>query len=116
MATILNKLNGPAILINSMPDHIHILFKLNRTISVAKAVEEVKKGSSKWIKTQGPQYEKFAWQAGYGTFSVSESHAGKVANYIRNQEEHHRHTSFQDEYRSFLAKHNMDYNEPYVWD
>jgi putative transposase len=116
MATVLANLNSPAVLNNSVDDHVHLLFKLGRTVSVAQVVEDVKKSSSKWIKTQGPKYEKFAWQAGYGGFSVSESNVPKVANYIRNQEEHHLVKTFQDEYRSFLEKHKMPYDERYVWD
>ncbi len=116
MATVLSNLKCPAVLINSVKDHVHILFQLNRTVTLAKAVEEVKKSSSKWIKTQSPNLEKFAWQAGYGAFSVSESNTGAVANYIRNQQEHHRVKSFQEEYREFLEKHKIDYDEGYVWD
>ncbi len=116
MATVLTNLKCPATLINSVEDHAHILFNLTRTVTVALVVEDVKKSSSKWIKTQGPEFEKFAWQAGYGAFSVSESNTAKVANYIRNQEEHHRKITFQEEYRSFLTKHNMEYDERYVWD
>lgn len=116
MATVLANLKCPATLINSVEDHVHILFNLTRTATVAQVVEEVKKSSSKWIKTQGPGFERFAWQAGYGAFSVSESNTGKVANYIRNQQEHHRKITFQEEYRNFLAKHNMEYDEHYVWD
>lgn len=116
MATVLANLNSPAVLINSVEDHVHILFNMGRTVSLAQVVEDVKKSSSKWIKTQDPKYEKFAWQAGYGGFSVSESNVPKVANYIRSQEEHHRLKTFQNEYRAFLEKHKMPYDERYVWD
>ena len=116
MATVLTGLNSPAVLINSVTDHVHILFKMGRTVTLAQVVEDVKKSSSKWIKTRGPSFSKFAWQAGYGGFSVSESNAPKVANYIRNQEEHHRKKSFQEEYREFLEKHKMPYDERYMWD
>lgn len=116
MATVLAELKSPAILINSVADHIHILFNMSRTVTLAKAVEEVKKSSSKWIKTKGAEFQKFSWQAGYGAFSVSESNTGAVANYIRNQEEHHRTKSFQDEFREFLKKNKIDYDERYVWD
>ena len=73
IATVLANLNSPAVLINSVADHIHILFKLGRTVTIAKAVEDIKKSSSKWIKTQGASFAAFAWQSGYGAFSVSES-------------------------------------------
>ena len=116
LATVLANLNSPAVLINSVEDHVHILFNMGRTVTLAQVVEEVKKSSSKWIKTQGPNLATFAWQAGYGGFSVSESNVPKVANYIRNQEEHHRVKTFQEEYREFLEKHQVQYDEQYVWD
>jgi REP element-mobilizing transposase RayT len=116
MATVLANLNSPAVLINSVEDHVHILFNMGRIVTLAQVVEGVKKSSSKWIKTQGASFSKFAWQAGYGGFSVSESNAPKVANYIQCQEEHHRTKSFQDEYRVFLKKHKIQFDERYVWD
>jgi len=116
MATVLANLNSPAVLINSVEDHVHILFNMGRIVTLAQVVEDVKKSSSKWIKTQGASFSKFAWQAGYGGFSVSESNAPKVANYIQCQEEHHRTKSFQDEYRVFLKKHKIQFDERYVWD
>ncbi len=116
MATVLANLNSPAVLINSVEDHVHILFNMGRTVTLAQVVEDVKKSSSKWIKTQGASFSKFSWQAGYGGFSVSESNVPKVANYIQNQEEHHRVKTFQEEYRGFLEKHKIQYDERYVWD
>lgn len=116
MAKVLANLNCPAVLINSVEDHVHVLFNLSRTVAVAKAVEDVKKSSSRWIKTKSPILEKFAWQSGYGAFSVSESNVEKVANYIRGQKEHHRVKTFQEEYREFLVKHKIEYDERYVWD
>ena len=116
MATVLANLNSPAVLINSVADHVHILFNMGRTITLAQTVEDVKKSSSKWIKTQGADLTTFAWQSGYGGFSVSESNVPNVANYIRNQEEHHRVKTFQEEYREFLAKQKIQYAERYVWD
>jgi putative transposase len=116
MATVLTNLGCPTILINSVEDHAHILFKLGRTVTLAKAVEEVKKSSSKWIKPKSVTLGKFSWQAGYGAFSVSESNVGAVANYIRNQEEHHRARTFQEEFREFLLKNKIAYDERYVWD
>ena len=116
MATVLANLNSPAVLINSVEDHVHILFNISRTATLAQVVEDVKKSSSKWIKMQSPKLATFAWQSGYGGFSVSESNVPTVANYIRNQEEHHRVKCFQEEYRAFLAKHKIPYDERYVWD
>jgi REP element-mobilizing transposase RayT len=116
MATVLANLKCPAVLINSVEDHVHILFNLNRTTTLANVVEEVKKSSSKWMKPKRADLAFFSWQAGYGAFSVSESNVPKVANYIRNQEEHHRKTSFQDEFREFLRRHRIEFDERYLWD
>ena len=116
MATVLQNFNCPAALINSVEDHVHILFELARTVSVSAAVEEVKTTSSKWIKTQGNEYAAFAWQAGYGAFAVSESNVPAVREYIAAQQEHHRKKSFQEEYRAFLERHHVFFDEKYVLD
>ncbi|MDB5341906.1 MAG: Transposase [Schlesneria sp.] len=116
MATVLANLNSPAVLINSVEDHVHILFNMGRTVTLAQVVEDVKKSSSKWVKTQTSKFGSFAWQGGYGGFSVSASNVPKVTNYVRHQEEHHRVKSFQEEFREFLAKHKIEYDEKYVWD
>jgi len=116
MATVLQNIDCPAELINSTDDHIHLLFELARTVSVSQAVEDVKKFSSKWLKSQGEEFAEFAWQTGYGAFSVSESNVSAVREYIANQQEHHRQKSFQEEYRSFLERHKVAYDERYVWD
>ena len=116
MAVVLANLGCPAELINSVEDHVHILFELSRTVAISAAVEEVKKSSSRWIKTQGERFAAFAWQAGYGVFAVSESNVAAVRAYIAEQREHHRRASFQDEYRAFLQKHRVPYDERYVWD
>jgi REP element-mobilizing transposase RayT len=116
MATVLHHIDCPAVLINSVEDHIHILFELARTASISTAVEAVKTSSSKWIKTQGGNNSGFAWQAGYGAFSVSESQVAVVRDYIARQQEHHQRTTFQDEYRIFLERHRVGVDERYVWD
>ncbi len=116
MAVVLRNLGSPAVIINSVTDHVHILLDLGRTVSVSRAVEDVKKSSSKWIKSQGGEYGRFAWQSGYGAFAVSESNVAAVRRYISIQEEHHRKVSFEDEYRAFLTKHNIAFDERYVWD
>jgi REP element-mobilizing transposase RayT len=116
IATVLKTLNSPALIINSMEDHIHILFLLHRTVTLSKAVEEIKKSSSKWIKTKSPDFSDFAWQAGYGAFSVSESNIDSVKSYIQNQQEHHRTKTFQEELRIILTKHKIEFDERYLWD
>ena len=116
MATVLQNLGCDPVLINSVENHVHMLFELSRTVSVSQAVEEVKKSSSKWIKTQGNEFIGFAWQAGYGAFAVSESNVPAVREYIAGQQQHHRKKSFQEEYRAFLERHRGAFDERYVWD
>lgn len=116
LAGILRQWDSPAILVGSVEDHIHILFSLSKNHALSKIVEHVKKGSSKWIKTKGAAFADFFWQNGYGAFSVSQSNVPAVRRYIANQEEHHRKTTFQDEFRAFLKRHEIEYDERYVWD
>ena len=93
---------------------MHILFSLARATSIANVVEETKKSSSKWMKRQGVRA--FGWQAGYGAFSVSESNTADVIQYIARQEEHHQRMTFQDEFRRFLDRYGVAYDETYLWD
>jgi REP element-mobilizing transposase RayT len=116
LSNTLKGIDCPCIKINSVDDHVHALFELGRTIAIAKVVEEVKTASSKWIKTRGEPYASFAWQAGYGAFGVSVSNIDIVRQYLENQPEHHRFVSFQDELRAFLNKHDVAFDERYVWD
>lgn len=81
-----------------------------------KLLEELKKQSSKWIKTKGKKYLDFYWQNGYGIFSVNPSDIDPVISYIQNQKEHHRTKTFKEEFRAFLKKYNVEYDERYVWD
>ncbi len=89
---------------------------LSKNYALCKVLEEVKKGSSKWIKTQGEAFAKFSWQNGYGAFSLSQSQVESVRQYIEQQEEHHRTMSFQEEFRMFLTRHRLEFDERYVWD
>ena len=116
MATVLQNLESPCVLINSVADHVHVLFELSRKLALSRAVEDIKKASSKWIKTQGTVPGRFSWQAGYGAFAVSESNVGEVRRYIEGQKEHHRKVSFQEEFLAFLKRHNVPYNEKFIWD
>lgn len=110
----LNAIGCPVIRVGGMADHVHLLFVLGRTHSVSKVVEEVKKESSKWAKEHlSPG---FYWQHGYGAFSVSPSNVEKVKAYIENQEDHHRKSTFQDEFRELLRRHGIEWDERYVWD
>jgi putative transposase len=102
--------------VGGVVDHVHLAVALSRTITVATLVETVKTSSSKWLKTQSPAMVGFAWQRGYGAFSVGPSDRDALCSYIDNQEAHHRTRSFQDEYRTFLAQYGVTYDERYVWD
>lgn len=110
------KANGSfPIKINGTENHIHILATMSKNIALAKFVEEIKRNSSRWIKTKGEQYQDFAWQGGYAGYSVSQSVVEKVERYIDKQKEHHKTVSFQDEYRKFLDEYSVDYDENYLW-
>jgi len=109
-------LECPLIIANSVEDHVHILHRLSRTVTISKAVEEFKKSTSKWLKSQSPDLANFSWQSGYGAFSVSESNLDSVTAYIQNQREHHHTKSFQDEFREFLKKNKLSCDEQYLWD
>lgn len=113
---ICKQLDCNPIQIGGYRNHIHILCLLSKKIAQIKLLEEVKKGSSGWIKTKGNKYKKFYWQDGYGIFSVNPSQVDLVKDYIKNQKMHHERFSFKEELRLFFQKYNMDYNERYVWD
>ena len=116
MASIFRDHKSPSLAIDGTFDHVHILFALGRTITVADLVEEVKTGSSKWIKTKGPEFKNFHWQKGYGAFSIGQSNVAALKRYIRSQKQHHRLVTFEDEYRDFLKRYEIEYDERYVWD
>ena len=101
--------------VGGMADHVHILFILSKDVALSYVVEEIKRNSSRWIKSLSPKYSWFAWQGGYAALSVSQSVVDKTLAYIKNQREHHKKTSFQDEYRQFLKLYNIEYDERYVF-
>lgn len=103
------------IAINGTHDHIHILCVMSKNIALAKLVEEIKRHSSRWIKTLDEHYKSFAWQGGYAGFSVSPSLHDKTKRYIENQEEHHKKMTFQEEYLMFLKEYGIEYDENYLW-
>jgi putative transposase len=99
-----------------IPDHVHLLVSLSRELAIAETLRLVKANSSKWIHETFPEHRDFAWQSGYGAFSVSFSNVPEVKGYIARQSEHHRVLTFQDEFREFLRKHELEWDERYVWD
>ena len=116
MGGILRELGCNSVEINTEPDHAHVLFSLSRTMTLAQVVGDLKKGSTLWLREQADTLRDFCWQAGYAGFSVSESAIEDVRAYIRNQREHHRKRSFQDEIRAYFQRHNIEFDERYVWD
>ncbi|MBI5757051.1 MAG: transposase [Planctomycetales bacterium] len=116
MVGTLRNLECPSLIVGTVDDHLHCLCQLSRKISIAKLIEEMKTDSSAWVKKQDAELCDFYWQAGYGAFSVSQSNVSQVKAYIANQEEHHRKVSFQDEFREFLRRHGVEWDERYVWD
>jgi REP element-mobilizing transposase RayT len=98
-----------------MPDHVHLLVSMSRTLAVADTVRIVKSNSSAWVH-DGVGEREFHWQEGYGAFAVSYSSIDSVKAYIANQAEHHRVRTFQDEFREFLRRHQLEWDERYVWD
>ncbi len=113
---ICNNLGCQPIKVGGCADHVHILCLLSKRVTLTKLVEELKTHSSKWIKTKEDTYKNFYWQNGYGAFSINPTEVDVVVNYISNQKEHHLKKTFQDEYRSFLKKYNIEFDEQYVWD
>jgi len=97
-------------------DHVHLLCAFSRMLTVAEWVKELKRVSNHWLTQGGTSIPEFAWQNGYGVFSVSESGLAKTMEYIARQEEHHRARTFQDEFRSFLKQHRIEWDERYLWD
>ncbi len=113
---ICKRLKSPALSVGGTDDHVHLLCSLARTVSLSDLLEEVKAGSSKWMKTKGSDYASFLWQDGYSAFSIGRSGEPNVRGYIDRQKEHHRRVSFQDELRAFLRKYRVEYDERYIWD
>lgn len=116
LAATLRNYQCPPFQVGGLADHLHLFFALSRTSSIAQVVEHIKTSSSKWIKTKGPPFSDFHWQGGYGAFSVSQSNADKVIDYIKNQAVHHHKMTFQEELRGFLERYKVDYDERYLWD
>lgn len=97
-------------------DHVHLLVRFGRTIAIADFIKEFKRVSTLWVQSHSSRNPSFYWQSGYGVFSVSSSNVAEVIDYIRDQETRHRKLSFQDECRALLNRHEIDFDEKFVWD
>jgi REP element-mobilizing transposase RayT len=113
---ILRDLKCVLLAAGGIEDHVHLLVSLSREVSVAQTVREIKANSSRWVHESFPERRSFAWQNGYGAFSVSRSQLESVKAYLANQREHHRKQTFQKEFIALLKKHDIQYDERYLWD
>jgi putative transposase len=116
LAGTCNRLECNPIITGGYTDHVHVLCLLSKKISLVGLMGELRAHSSKWIKTKDESLKDFYWQDGYGAFSVNPSEIEIIKTYIKDQHEHHQKRTFQDEYRMFLKKYNVEYDERYVWD
>jgi REP element-mobilizing transposase RayT len=115
MGGILKGIKCVPIAINGIENHTHVLCIQSKNISLADLLEELKRNSSRWIKTKGIEYANFAWQGGYSGFSVSQRNVDVVIKYIKNQKVHHKTESVKDEYLRFLNEHGIEYKEEFLW-
>ena len=104
-----------ALAIGGVEDHVHVLLSLPSKMDIAKAVQLIKGGSSKWIHETFVDYREFGWQEGYGAFSIGISQLEETVKYIEHQAEHHRHRSFQEEFVALLERHGIEYDPRYIW-
>ena len=116
LAGACRNLDSPSIIAGGVEDHVHILCRLAKTLSVSDFIRELKRESSKWLKEQSPDLSSFFWQGGYGAFSISPGHVEDLKRYIANQEEHHKKETFQEEFRRLLRLYGIEFDEKYVWD
>jgi putative transposase len=116
MGGILAKRDGRLLAAGGMPDHVHLLVSLGRDWGLSELLRDIKAGSSKWVHDSFPEDQSFAWQSGYGAFSVSASNLEAVKQYIADQVRHHQSMTFQDELRAILRKHGLAWDESYIWD
>ncbi len=116
LATVARNADCLCYRVGGVADHVHLAIRISRTLTIAQLVEELKTSSSKWLKAQSSGWTHFAWQNGYGAFSVSPSDLDVLTNYIDSQEEHHRTRTFQEEYRAFLKRYGVEFDERYLWD
>ena len=108
LATIVREMDSPWVVVGGVADHVHLLFDMGKMRTPVEFVEKTKRESSKFIKTLGAKYTRFYWQRGYGMFSVGPAHRDEAEEYVRNQEEHHRVKTFQEEFRAFLIRYGIE--------
>ena len=116
MSAVVRNLKCECYEANGIEDHVHFAIRLARTITVADLLEEIKKAGTKWLKQQSPEFAEFSWQRGYAAYSVSPQHLEALRQYIRNQEEHHKTETFQQEYLNLAKRSGAEYDERYMWD
>jgi len=115
-AGVLRDLDSSAIATNAWRDHVHVLFSLSKNRALSQVVTEVKRATSKWLKTNGAEFANFHWQAGYGAFSIGQSEVAEATAYIADQPKHHRIKSFEEELRALLKLYELEFDERYLWD
>ena len=116
LSTVARNIGCEAYRVGGVADHVHLAIRLFRTVTLADLIQDLKTTSSKWLKPQSPALAAFAWQRGYGCFSVGPTDVDGLKAYIDDQENHHRTRTFQEEFRMFLKKYGVEYDEAYVWD
>jgi len=116
LAGACRNLGSPSISVGGVEDHVHILSRLAKTLSISDFIRELKREPSKWLKDQSPDLSSFFWQGGYGAFSISPGHVEDLTRYIARQEEHHKKETFQEEFRRLLGLYGIEFDERYVWD
>jgi len=108
--------HSPLLAGNGTSNHVHLLLSQSKTVALSELIGDLKRDSSKWLKSKGRQFADFHWQDGYGAFSIGQSNLAAVKTYIARQKEHHRQRTFQEEFLAFLKKYNVEYDERYIWD
>jgi len=116
MAAMIRDMGCECYRAGGVEDHVHFAIRLSRVLPISELLVKLKTGSSRWLKTQNGVVPDFAWQKGYGVFSAGYRDLDKMLLYIDGQEEHHRKTTFQDEYRALLIENGVEWDERYVWD